>query len=384
MSTTEFIPVKTTGAAGYTPVNDSYQTATPSKQSEVSCFNKSIKKNIPLYFSVGTSDNKTKIFCQFNDQLLKERGIEEIDLIDIFVSTIAKNKDGMRDIQPPEIKGKHYISSHNSMIAIISSTHLVKNIIDDIKEGLKKLNALNSTNIELLEEYIAENHETPDYKDFKQIRSIAQGKLKVTDSQSFPYENIISLADGYIFLKGTAFKIEKSTHALNNDNRKITSADLASTDRSHVYIEHNGANKLFTPKDIKKYCNIKIINLDNTKPFTQQLKKSAQKKYDLIVMNKGLCMCHQDLACGGIQPSQKGSLYGLLTNVASILDTKKPHSLAVLTGSNNDLNIESWDEEIHQFNIANQGKLVAEANRNRAGIFKGITIKIVNPDSKRI
>ena len=383
MSTTEFIPVKTTGAAGYTPVNDSYQTATPSKQSEVSCFNKSIKKNIPLYFSVGTSDNKTKIFCQFNDQLLKERGIEKIDLIDIFVSTIAKNKDGMRDIQPPEIKGKHHqsTSSHKCMISISSSTHLVKNIIDDIKEGLKKLNALNFTNIELLEEYIAENHETPGYKDFKQMIKIAKGKLTVTDSQSFPYENIISLADGVNFLKGTAVKIGKSTYALNNDNRKITSADLASTDRSHVYIEHNGANKLFTPKDIKKHCNVKIINLDNTKPFTQQLKKPAQKKYDLIVMNKGLCVCHQDFACGGIQSSQKGSLYGLLTNVASILDTKKPHSLAVLTGINNDLNIESWDEEIHQFNIANQGKLVAEANRNRAGIFKGITIKIVNPYS---
>jgi hypothetical protein len=269
------------------------------------------------------------------------------------------------------------------MVYIIFPKHLTKTIIADIKKTLIKLNILDLSNIEALEASIAENHETSNYQTFRQIRQTAKNKQIAIDTQLFPYENIISLADGVDFLQGTAFTIKKATQHANN-KIEITSADLNSIDRSYIYIEYNDTRGFFTPKEIEEQYKIKVINLDNTESFTRQLKKSEQTKYDLIVMNRGLCICHNDFACGGIQASKEGSLYGLLTNATSILDTTKQHSLAVLTGKNNDYNIELWDGEIQQFNIDNQGKLLAEVARNRAGIFKGITINVLNPDREEL
>jgi hypothetical protein len=387
MSATEFISAKTTGAAGYTLVNDSYQTTTSSEQSEASCFNRKIKKNIPLYFSAGTSNNITEITCQFNDRLLtttlEERCVTKADILKLFNIYPTNNEAPSKSSPPyknkPFINSKYLSTENNQIMSITFPATLTKSTIEEIKEALKKLNILDLTNIETVEASIGENHETSNYPTFKQIKRIFRN-TQTTDMHLFPYKKIMSLADGPNFVHSTSFRIKRATRDIGDDIQ-ITSADLASTGRSRIYLNYN-PNRLFTPKNIKKHFNIQIINLDNTRPFTSQLKKIVQKKYDLIVMDKGLCVCEEDFACGGIRASNKGSLYDLLTNVASILDTTKSHSLAVLAGENSDYNIKLWDGEIQQFNIANQGKLVAEAARNRAGIFKGITIKVVNPDNE--
>ena len=362
-------------------INDDHiEKSTSAKQNEVVYNGRTVKENVALYFSNGFSRNKYKIICQFNysylTPALRERGIKIENLFSLLQSPKISDKD--HEAQRPICKSKKYDRFKAKILSITVNEHLAYHTLEDIKIKLKELNILDISNIETLDTPLDENYESGNYQIFKHIKKIATGKSRVTDVQLFPYKNIISLADGTIFLEGTALKIRKSISTIKN-NIRITSADLASSDRSEIPLSDEGIIMLATPSDINDFYKIKIVNVNNNLPFRTNKKI---KTYDLIFMNRGLCMCNSDVACAGIELHKKDKLYDLLINVASILDRTKAHSIAILDGINSVFSLKFWDEEIQKFNEENADQLLAETIMDRAGIRKGITIQILNPCSE--
>jgi hypothetical protein len=180
----------------------------------------------------------------------------------------------------------------------------------------------------------------------------------------FQYKNIISLADGISFFKGSVNSIIK-VFANTDKKIKFTATDIS---YSKTASNLNLVNKNIT---------VKIVNLDNTQNF---LKQDITEKFDLILMKSGLCCCNyrtaQSLSCGGIKvyDSEGKSLKNFLVNVSSILDTDKPYSKAVLT-SRIYHEPQFLEDQIQEFNNENT-EFIAEIIRNCVGTFSGIIIHL--------
>lgn len=96
------------------------------------------------------------------------------------------------------------------------------------------------------------------------------------------------------------------------------SAKVSKNKRSPVFIGTDGVEGTEGEKP-------HVLLDNNCLPF-------AAGSFDLIVMNRGMCVCHsRKKTCGGIGLTE-GSVRRFLEKVAQSLDPKNPLSLALLTG----------------------------------------------------
>lgn len=84
-------------------------------------------------------------------------------------------------------------------------------------------------------------------------------------------------------------------------------------------------SRVFVGSDLSPKANVQV-RLNNTQlPF-------SPASFDLIVMNRGLCLCHSiKKTCGGVNLN-KSSVRDFLESVAGLLDPRNPTSMALLTG----------------------------------------------------
>lgn len=89
-----------------------------------------------------------------------------------------------------------------------------------------------------------------------------------------------------------------------------------------------------------KLRNLESKMLDNTKPFPAEWKN----KFDRVLMNHGLCLCHcRARTCGGIE-STTAEAKGFLARVTDVLDKNNKNARAVLTASPHFSNISGPDD----------------------------------------
>jgi hypothetical protein len=195
---------------------------------------------------------------------------------------------------------------------------------------------------------------------FKAYKTILKPRNFLNIHESFCHRKIISLADGDITSQGTASILAQNLIKCRN-NISITAANIASKPKDYSSLVFNNVK-------------VNVIDLDNCKPFIDQ---GIKTKFDLIVMSKGLCFCDitatKQITCGGIMLRKDGYLKKLLFNIASIIDSDNPESIAILTGENT-FQMCFWKDEVREFNIENNNNLIAEIALNKIGCFKGIVI----------
>lgn len=331
----------------------------PASNSPIAAFNSHrVKQTTPIYFSCGVSNGKITICCQYNKKLLQPILAKKNLTIDNMFYLLKTSA-------PTARRYKRYIRGNNQILALVANKDSTSRIITQLKKNLASAKISDTSNIESIDASLITTHESDNYQQFKEVRKIVKSKEYLPNKQEFPYRRIISLADGSNFKYSTSMKIKK--RLVNIDGVKITSADLASSDRA-ITQESVTSSALLQQQNL----NIEIINLDNCVPFESQQVKT---KYDLIIMENGLCICYgPNNACCGVKLTEKGYLYQFLINVASILDENNPNSTAILCGANNNSVSDLWDEDIEQFNLENQFFLAKKAI-NSAGICTGVIIK---------
>jgi hypothetical protein len=195
---------------------------------------------------------------------------------------------------------------------------------------------------------------------FKIYKTILKPRNFPNLHESFPHRKIISLADGDIASQGTASILAQNLIKCENDI-SITAANISSKPKDYSSLVFNNVK-------------VDVIDLDNCNSFIDQ---GIKTKFDLIVMSKGLCFCDitatKQITCGGIILRKHGHLKKLLFNIASIIDSDNPKSIAILTGENT-FQMCFWKDEIQEFNIENNNNLIAKAAINKIGCFKGIIV----------
>ncbi|OFZ18949.1 MAG: hypothetical protein A2X94_13450 [Bdellovibrionales bacterium GWB1_55_8] len=72
--------------------------------------------------------------------------------------------------------------------------------------------------------------------------------------------------------------------------------------------------------------NLSTRYMDNTKPFP-----FPDNSFDVIVMRRGLCICHGSRVCGGFLPISEESRQ-FFSEVTRVLNKKNPRAKAVLEG----------------------------------------------------
>jgi hypothetical protein len=95
--------------------------------------------------------------------------------------------------------------------------------------------------------------------------------------------------------------------------------------------------------------NLKIIEMDNTKPFTFNAEPVEDNSFDIILLRKGICVCNGTHTCAGFRAKSDEAL-NFFKEVIRILDKNNEKSIAVLHGEyGGDLEIQRiWREFLEE------------------------------------
>lgn len=97
---------------------------------------------------------------------------------------------------------------------------------------------------------------------------------------------------------------------------------LSDGDRSQDYF-HDDEQTMFVSSDIRQTKGIQVVADNNKLPF-------ADNSFDLIILNKGICVCRGHHSCGGIA-MQKLAMRQFAEQMLRILN-KQRSSLGIFTG----------------------------------------------------